>query len=113
MVLFGPSMLLDRKGRTMAALFDRKTTVKVAPPTCRTIVEAGGLAKLPQYLQEEGLAGGRVFVITDANVGRHYGEAVESAFRGAGIEHAILEVPADGFAGSVWFADSLPGFCAS
>lgn len=71
---------------------------KIAIPTLdhefRAVVAEGGLSNLPQYLDDEGLAEGRAFVLTDSQVNSIYGDGVAHTLEAAGIENTVLEMDA-------------------
>jgi len=77
------------------ALLDQSNTIEGTHQTFRTIVETGGLNKLPQYLDEIGLSDGQAFVITDTNVERCYGDRVSESLNAAGIHAETLVIAAN------------------
>lgn len=68
-------------------------TFQLGTATSQAIVEWGGLRHLPQSLQTSGFSK-RIFIVTDAVVGRLYLEPIQGILAGAGVVPLVLIVPA-------------------
>ncbi len=70
-----------------------KLTVALKERSYDILIEAGSIEETGRLLAELGVSG-KVFVITDDNVGRLYGGIVEESLDRAGIPAALIKVPA-------------------
>ncbi len=68
-------------------------TLKLGTLSSQAIVEWGGLHHLPQALQLLG-SSKRIFIVTDAEVGRLYIEPIQSLLVGAGFVLQVFTIPA-------------------
>jgi shikimate kinase/3-dehydroquinate synthase len=75
-------------------LLDQSTTVEVIDPVFRAIVQENSLERLPDYLDEAGLADNRAFIITDSNITELYGEPVSAILEEAGIDNKVFTIEA-------------------
>ncbi len=73
--------------------YDTTTEIRTPQRHFRAIVGSGKLPDLPDLMADEGLISNRVFIITDQNVERLYGDNVREVFGASGVEPHIMTIP--------------------
>ena len=78
---------------SIATLPQEAVTLRPGTVTSRSVIEWGGLHHLPLALQSLGLTN-RIFIVTDAEVGRLYTEPIQALLAGAGFDPQVFTIPA-------------------
>src|SRR5713101_1522283 len=68
-------------------------TLQLGTLSSQAVVEWGGLHHLPEALQSSGIAG-RIFIVTDSDIGRFYTEPIQALLEGAGFVPQFFTIPA-------------------
>ena len=68
-------------------------TLPLGTVSSQAVVEWGGLHHLPQALQSSGISG-RIFIVTDSDIGRFYTEPIQALLEGAGFVPLFFTIPA-------------------
>jgi shikimate kinase / 3-dehydroquinate synthase len=68
-------------------------TLQLGTVSSQAVVEWGGVHHLPQALQSSGISG-RIFIVTDSNIGRFYTEPIQALLEGAGFVPQFFTIPA-------------------
>ena len=68
-------------------------TLQLGTVSSQAVVEWGGLHHLPEALQSLGISG-RIFIVTDADIGSLYTEPIQALLAGAGFVPQFFTIPA-------------------